>query len=224
MHYLKLFVLVFFLGNIAACSSTYSGDVATPPTSAIEATRDRASADTVKFVVKSAQIELEVKEPDLMYREVVQLVSGYGGFVESVFNTDQKRIRMVARVPQQDLERFLDDLANDGKVLSRSISARDVSNQMIDLDARVKNLEALRDRLRNLLDQAIGVEQVLAVETELSRIQTELDSIEARKASLQTQVVMSRVEISITRKTIYGPLGYLGKGLLWVVEKLFVIH
>lgn len=82
----------------------------------------------------------------------------------------------------------------------------------------------LRDRLTQLLEKAADVKDVLAIETELNRVQADIDSMEGRIKSLKGQVEYATVTLSLERKPILGPLGYLFKGLWWGVEKLFVIR
>ena len=100
----------------------------------------------------------------------------------------------------------------------------DVTEQYIDVEARLKNKIVLRDRLKQLLEKATTVKDILAIETELHRVQGDIDSMEGRIKSLKGQVDYTTVTISLKRKAILGPLGYLFKGLWWGVEKLFVIR
>ncbi|MCX4026154.1 DUF4349 domain-containing protein [Spartinivicinus marinus] len=101
--------------------------------------------------------------------------------------------------------------------------SEDVTEEIIDIEAKITNLSALRVKFITLLNQATEVSDILKIEKELNRIQTELDSIEARRKTLKNQVAFSKINIALNQETIYGPLGYLGKGFIWVVGKLFVI-
>jgi len=83
---------------------------------------------------------------------------------------------------------------------------------------------ALRDRLRALLDKAQDVKDILAIEKELGRVQGDIDSMQARLKSLKGKVDLSSITVSIKRKRILGPLGYVLRGAWWTVEKLFVIQ
>ncbi len=70
---------------------------------------------------------------------------------------------------------------------------------------------------------AHNVEDVISIEKELARIQTEIDSIESRRNHLVSNVSQSKIDIQLNQKTLLGPLGYLGKGIAWIIAKLFVI-
>ena len=95
---------------------------------------------------------------------------------------------------------------------------------MIDAEARLENLIATRDRLREHLGRTSSVAEIVAVERELARVQTEIDSLEGRLAHLRSSVALSTVELQIEQKTVLGPLGYVVWGFLWGVEKLFVLR
>ena len=81
--------------------------------------------------------------------------------------------------------------------------------------------------LERLLDQATDVKDILAIETELNRVQGDVDSMEARIKALKGRVDYAVLDLHLSQKPpakILGPLGYLLKGLFWTVEKLFVIR
>ena len=102
-----------------------------------------------------------------------------------------------------------------------------MTGQLIDLDAKIDNLRELRTRLRKLLDRAQKVDEILSIERELNRVQSQLDSLEAREKYLSHDVAMSRLSLTLEQAEsgpILGPLGLLGAGAWWLIEKLFVIR
>jgi hypothetical protein len=118
----------------------------------------------------------------------------------------------------------MDLVASLGDEERRSSGATDVTDQYADLETRLRNDLALRDRLQELLKRADDVEDVLAIEKELNRLQSEIESIQARFDRLKSQIELSRLSVRLERKRILGPLGYLGYGLWWGLSKLFVIR
>ena len=95
--------------------------------------------------------------------------------------------------------------------------------KIVDAAARLENLRATRDRLRLQLELTANVEEVLAVERELPRVQSELESLEARLKVMNDEVAYSKVSLSLERKVIYGPVSYVGQAIWWGFEKLFVL-
>jgi hypothetical protein len=147
-----------------------------------------------------------------------------GGFVEQKSDHGDESASLTLRIPAKAFKTTLSDLETLGSVTYRSIEGEDVTEQYIDVEARLKNKVVLRDRLKQLLEKATEVKDILAIETELNRVQADIDSMEGRIKSLKGQVEYATVRLSLERKQILGPLGYLFKGLWWGVEKLFVIR
>lgn len=129
---------------------------------------------------------------------------------------------LVLRIPDNRLEPALDSLATFGDMKNRTVSAEDVTTTVIDVEARLANLVASRDRLRDLLGRATSVADIVAVERELARVQGEIDSLEARRNYLRDAAALSRLQLSLSRRVVLGPLGVVAKGVGWVLEKLFI--
>lgn len=211
----SLFILVL----LTACSSAYNKG----PLDFAESVSDQQGR-TQRRVVKSANISIEVNDPDVIAREISTLVEETQGYIESMYKYDQARIHMTVKIPSARLDVFIDRVTSQGKLLNKSIHARDVTEESIDIAAKLKNLTSLRERFRLLLEKTQKVSEILSIEKELSRIQTKIDSIEGRRKALSSQVSFSRVEVTLQQETIYGPLGYIGKGIFWFFKKLFVIQ
>lgn len=179
---------------------------------------------STRYIIKSASLEISVDVPTEALNEMKALVKSNSGFVHSVYDNDEKTISMTAKIPQGQLESFVEEASQKGKLISKNISSQDVTGELIDIEAKVKNLKVLRARFRELLARANNIDEVLKIEKELVRIQSEIDSIEGRVKSLKQHALLSDVSIVISQKTIYGPLGYIGHGMYWLVKKLFVIQ
>lgn len=214
-----LLITVIVLTFLSACSSMTSSS----SDSAMRSRLDPKFIQKSRLLIRSAELSIDVEEPKITVSEIEAIVSRESGYVENIYDRDQKRISMTVKIPVKSLDLFIEKIFSMGDLISKSLHVRDVTEDVIDIEARLTNLKILRDRFRKLLDKAKDVSDVLKIEKELSRIQTEIDSIEARRKSLKDQIALSRVEINLTQKKIYGPLGYLGKGLYWFVKKLFVI-
>ena len=176
-----------------------------------------------KLTIRSATQVLEVSDPVASTDQVQTLILECGGRIESI-RTQDTYSYLDLRVPSAGLTATLDRLAELGKETNRFLSERDVTGQVIDLEATLANKRALRDRLRQLLERADSVKDVLAVETELTRLQTELDAADARLGVLRGQVAMARVDLTLQQRRILGPLGMVLKAVGWGLEKLFVIR
>jgi len=109
-------------------------------------------------------------------------------------------------------------------VTKKYISSKDVTEQYIDTNARLKNKIILRNKLKKLLDKAKDVKDILAIERELNRVQSDIDSMQGRMNFLKSKIKFAKLDVYFHRKPILGPLGYVFKGVWWGVEKMFVIR
>lgn len=105
---------------------------------------------------------------------------------------------VVLRVPADKLEAISRDIAKLGIVVSQSSSADDVTQQYVDMAARLKNLKAEEARLRSFFDQANRVTDLLAIESELSRVRGEIESMQAQVDYLERQVARATLTVTLT--------------------------
>jgi hypothetical protein len=175
-------------------------------------------------MVRSARLAVSVDAPEETSSEVEHLVKQAGGFVERSTVTKDSNVSLHCRVPAPQLNQTMDAIAALGDEELRSVSAADVTEQYSDLETRLRNNLALRERLQQLLSRATDVEDVLAIEKELNRIQTNIETMQARFDRLKSEVELSPLSVTLERKRILGPLGYAGYRLWWAFSKLFVIR
>jgi hypothetical protein len=175
-----------------------------------------------RMLIQRARQELRSDEIEEAAETAKAIAKEVEGYVESSEVREDERATLRIRVPADRLQEVLGRLAGIGDEASRQVESQDVTDQLVDLDARLKNMIALRDRLRKLLDQAETVTDILAVEKELTRIQSDLDAMEARLESLRGQVSLAAIQLTIRKKRILGPLGLIGYGVYWAVSKLFI--
>ncbi len=182
-------------------------------------------ADAGRMLVWKASVALAVDNVSNAVSRVRAVAQKAGGYVESASDRGGEHASLLLRVPSAALKDALGSLEGLGTVTHREVSSEDVTEQYIDVDARVRNLAALRDRLKALLDKATAVKDVLEIEKELTRVQTELDSLQGRLKALKGQVDFAslNVNLSLRHRKVLGPLGYIFKGVFWTVEKLFII-
>lgn len=205
---------------LAGLSGCVTGDVISPA----DAEWPNPAASDGRVLIRRAALTMQVEDPARAAREAEEITAAFGGHVASSTVHGDRLARLTLRVTQERLDETLDALAGLGRVRERRISSEDVTGQVIDLDARRRNLAVTRDRLREHLAAAATVEDILAVERELARVQGELESLEGRLAHLRASASLSTVELTLERRTVLGPLGWAGRGALWMLSKLFVIR
>jgi hypothetical protein len=183
-----------------------------------------ASVKSGPLIVRTASMELQVDSVADSVTRILSYIGKQGGLIDRKTVSGDREARLDLRLPSESLESTVEGLAAYGKVKSRKMSATEVTGQAIDLEARLKNAVALRDRLRTLLEKAVKVEDILAIERELARLQGDIDSLEGRLKNLKGKIEYASIDLHLKRKWVLGPLGYTAKGLGWFIRKLFVLN
>jgi hypothetical protein len=209
---------------LAGCSCTKMASSSSAGMMAEQSSRAMAEVRTDRMLIWKARLAMQVWNVSNAACRASTLAESQGGYVENKSDYGEESANLTLRVPAKTFMTALTGLETLGTVTYRTIEGEDVTEQYIDVEARLKNKVVLRDRLKQLLDKATDVKDILAIETELNRVQSDIDSMSGRIKLLQGQVNFATVTLSFQRKPILGPLGYLFKGLWWGVEKLFVIR
>lgn len=181
-----------------------------------------AAARQDRLLVRRASIVVEVEHVARARDAAAALAARLGGHVQRASTASDDRAELVLRVPAPRLDPALDSVARLGTERRREVGAEDVTEMVVDLDARAANLRALRDRLRQHLERATTVADLVAVERELARVQSELDVHEARLKHLRSTVALAELRVELHRRVVLGPMGLLFVGLGKALGKLFV--
>jgi hypothetical protein len=135
-------------------------------------------------VIKTADLSVEVPDGEFKdsVRDAVSVAERYGGFVVTTDVSDRERGRgsVVLRIPAESFESALADLHDLGDLQSENISGVDVSQEFVDLEARLRNLESQERVLRRLMNDAVSVSDTLKVQSELQRVQLDIEQIKGR--------------------------------------------
>ncbi|MGP8322095.1 MAG: DUF4349 domain-containing protein [Methanosarcinaceae archaeon] len=155
-------------------------------------------------VITTADLSLEVDDASVAVDKIINITQNAGGFVSrsSVYNnyyggSTGKAGYVTIRIPQSGFTPVMDEIGAIGSVTSKSISGRDVTEEFIDLSARLGNLEMQELRLLEILNMTTTVEEVLDVERELGRIRGEIESLTGRLNYLDDQVDLSTIDVHV---------------------------
>lgn len=150
-----------------------------------------------RLVIKNASVTLEVVNVADAEAAIRQKAEQLGGFVVSVETRgagDSMWSTVTFRVPAARFEEALSGVEGLAKkVLSRSVSGEDVTEEYVDLESQLRNLEATRARLLDLLARAEKVEDALQVNQALTDIQGQIERIKGRMQYLKQSAAMSTI-------------------------------
>lgn len=153
-------------------------------------------------VIKTAHVDLEVDKDGLddATRDAISIAGRHGGFVLSTATSDDRRAAasVVVRIPSDSFERALADLEALGDVQGEKISGEDVSQEFVDMEARVRNLEAQETVLLRLMDRSVSVSDTIKVQRELQGVQLEIERLTGRLRYLKDQTDMGTISMAMT--------------------------
>lgn len=154
-------------------------------------------------LIKKAEITLVVKSIDESTRTVSNLVQKQQGDILGFQNQKppDSSIRHTAsmqiRVPEENLETTLNALAKLGNVQNRSLTADDVTDQLVDSEARLRNLRKSEEMVLKIMDRSGSISDVLKASQELSNIRESIERIDAQLKSLRNQVAYSTINLNL---------------------------
>ncbi|HEX2061052.1 MAG TPA: DUF4349 domain-containing protein, partial [Thermoanaerobaculia bacterium] len=165
-----------------------------------------SAAEQPRMIVRTANMRIVVKDTREAVDAVTKSVEGAGGFVSdsNVWRDgDVLRARLTLRVPSDKLAATLASLRGMARrVESESVTSEDASTEYVDLDARVRNLEATETELRELLTVARRntrkASEVLEVHQQLTAIRGEIEQTRGRMRHLSQVTTLSAIAVEIS--------------------------
>ncbi len=145
-------------------------------------------------------INLEVDDIDSAARQVEQLATQRGGWMESANIVGEGGYRTASigiRVPAERFDNAMAALREMGIVTDEGVSSSDVTDQLVDNEARIKAWQVQEERLIVLLENAASVEDVIEIEKRIAQVRADIESLSATQRSLENQVAASLIRVSL---------------------------
>jgi hypothetical protein len=184
-----------------------------PPGAAAQAGKTPIAAEPGKLqrqIIYDADVRLIVEDFEGIPERVQRLVTDAGGFVAQHKlhgrSGNPRSGEWKIRIPAAGYANFLDEVRNLGELLSLAANSQDVTEQYYDLEARIRNKRKEEARLLKHLDENTGkLEEILAVEKEISRVREELERMEGRMRVLKDLVSLTTVTLHVDEIKGYVP-------------------
>lgn len=176
-----------------------------PAAGAADASQTKAPS-TARKVIRNATLSIEVDSPAAIESKVSSIVERLGGYVASSAREGSAdegarqagQVELSLRVPSHRLEEALREIKRFGKgAASEQIGSEDVTDEYIDLGARITNQRRLEEQLAKILTQATDVDGTMKVHRELTSVRTEIDRLEGRKQFLETESSLAKIALSL---------------------------
>jgi hypothetical protein len=157
-----------------------------------------------RMVIRTAQLTVEVQDMESALTHARAIASQAGGYV-STSNTRIERQndqdRMVAdltlQVRSDAADSAMSDLRALGKVTTETSGSQDVTDEYVDLDANLRNLQASETAILKLMDKATAISDVLSLQRELTNVRGQIERIQGRKTYLERRTDMATITLSL---------------------------
>ena len=158
-----------------------------------------------QMVIKNGDIRLLVKDTDRALDGVTQIVTDVQGYsissrvwYQDYYGENYKYATLTLGVPADQFENALRRLRGLAiRVLDDTASGQDVTDQYVDLQSQLTNLEATRDRIKSFLDQAKTVEEALRINQQLSDVEVQIEKIKGQMNYLSNRSAFSTITINL---------------------------
>ena len=155
-----------------------------------------------RLIIRTGQASIEVDSLESSMAELRRVVQRVGGFVaDASVQSGRNQIRSATlelKVPAPRFDELTEALGPIGRLQFVNVGAEDVSEEFVDLTARVANGHRLEDRLVELLRTRTGkLQDVLSVERELARVREEIERMEGRLRFLQASAQLSTLSVNL---------------------------
>jgi hypothetical protein len=163
-----------------------------------------------RFLIRNGTISLEVEDVLEAAQQVTATVVGLGGYIANRVETlpaiGTRKITMQVRAPASQFEAAMEGIAAAGKVLNRAENSQEVTEEFLDTEARSRNLKQTEERLLSHLQQATQLEQILAIEQEITRVREQIERLDGRLRYLSSRVEFSTIEVALNERAGREPV------------------
>jgi len=219
--------LVVLLLVPVACARAPEGVAPMPAPAPMPPDRDEAFAPGAlpsteeRMIVRTGEMALVVEDVVGARDEIAQLAARYDGYVvSSQISGEEQEMRgyISIRVPDDKFESALAELRDLAvRVTSESTASRDITEEYVDLQSRLKNAEATESQYLALLAKATDVEDILRIYERLSQVRREIEQIKGRMQYLERTSSMSLIEVRLKPEATAKPLVRAG----WNIVEIF---
>ncbi|MCM3870303.1 MAG: DUF4349 domain-containing protein [Pyrinomonadaceae bacterium] len=162
-------------------------------------------------ILRNADFQLEVSDPTVAQRQITSMAESLGGFVVTSESKQrdvgdrtkqQLDISLVLRIPALQFNSAVEQIrATASRVIDDKITGQDVTEEFIDLEARIKTQKALELQFLEIMKQANKVADALEVQRQIAEVRSEIEKLEGRKRFLENRASLSTITVGLQTPT-----------------------
>lgn len=163
-------------------------------------------------IIRNADLQLESNSPEESQQKITQIAESASGFVvestqtaSDVKSMTRDVVTMTVRVPAAKFDETIAAIRQTGtRTISETVKGQDVTEEFIDIEARLKTQKALEAQFVEIMKQAKTVEDALSVQSQLADVRGEIEKVEGRRRFLENQSSLSTLKIRLQTPTAIG--------------------
>jgi hypothetical protein len=158
-------------------------------------------------IIRNADITIEVDSTSEAQHRVTSIAEARGGFVVTSESKQRQSVdpsqratdfKLVVRVPEDQFGVALDEIKKLAtNVPEEKATGQDVTEEFIDLEARIKTQKALEAQFLGIMKQAYKVEDALEVQRQIAEVRTEIERLEGRKRFIENRSSLATITVNI---------------------------
>jgi VIT1/CCC1 family predicted Fe2+/Mn2+ transporter len=166
-----------------------------------------SNGPTERKIIRRAELSIESSDPPAAQKKATELAEKLGGFVVSsdVHHSgdvggdgEYVTVSLVLRVPADRFAAALDELRRVGTHVSQEkVTGQDVTEEYVDVEARIRTQKALESQLLEIMKDAKTVKDALEVQKQLAEVRGEIEKVEGRKKLLDNQTSLATISVTI---------------------------
>ncbi len=165
-----------------------------------------ADAAAGQKIIQNARITMEVRSPKEAASKLQEEAGSKGGYVSDIserqLSDELIFIQMTIRIPADAFTEYHARVVDLGTVIDSRIWSEDVTEEYVDLQARLDNFKSEEEALRRILEDAETVDEMMSVRRQLTQIRGEIESLEGRLRYLDDRVSYSTLNINLRHETL----------------------
>jgi Domain of unknown function (DUF4349) len=172
-----------------------------------EASNEQVASEAAsRKIIRNAELQIEIDVPTEGLNKITSIAESLGGFVvtselkqsDSNQQKPTQSVSVIARVPSAQFNTAMERVRSLGnRVVHEKVSGQDVSEEYLDLEARIRTKKALEAQFLEIMKQAKSVSDALEVQSQLADVRTEIERLEGRHRFLDNQSALSTITITM---------------------------
>src|SRR3989442_9587968 len=167
-------------------------------------------------LIRTANIAMRSKDPWATRERAAAIAVGYGGDVLGLAqsgNGDDRRANLAIRVPASRFDDALNQIKQlEGEVATANVDTKDVTDQFVDLQARLAAKQSEEQRYLALLSRANTIDEILKVDASITNVRTQVEQLTAQINSIKSRTEFSTIVLSVTPLTVLPGVDNTAKG------------